>query len=131
MFMVSIRDCTQVYYFPNKIKLTKCLRDVLEDNVPDEFYLSERCLNGFAEHNKRHVAKGTGFIFKPKDGNEVAAALRANSALAPTDNTIKVVAQLVGGKWDKTLAQNGRVFDPSAIAPTQTAGGGVTLKQRY
>ncbi len=124
VFMVSIRDCDTTYYFPDKIKLTKCLRDVLEDNVPNEFYLSERCLNGFAEHNARHEAKGTGFIFKPKDGSEVAAALRANSALAPTDKTIKVVAQLVGGKWDNTLAQNSRVFDPSAIAPTQTAGGG-------
>ncbi len=126
VFMVSIRDCDTTYYFPDKIKLTKCLRDVLEENVPEEFYLSERSLNGFAEHNARHKAKGTGFIFKPKDGSEVAAALRANSALAPTDNTIKVVAQLVGGKWDKTLAHNSRVFDPSAIAPTQTAGGGRT-----
>ena len=130
VFMVSIRDCTQAYYFPDKIKLTKCLRDVLEDNVPDEFYLSERCLKGFAEHNARHEAKGTGFIFKPKDGSEVAAALRANSALAPTDNTIKEVAQLVGGKWDKTLAQSGRVFDTSAIAPTQTAGGGGNLETK-
>ena len=130
VFMVSILNCDKPYYFPQPIPLTKRLRDVLEDNVPEEFYLSERMLKGFEQHNANHEAKGTGFIFKPKDGSDTANALRANGALNATDNAIKVVAQLVGGKWDKTLAQNARVFDAAAIAPTQTAGGVAISKQR-
>ena len=130
VFMVSILDCDKPYYFPQPIPPTKRLRDVLEDNVPEEFYLSERMLKGFEQHNANHEAKGTGFIFKPKDGSDTANALRANGALNATDNAIKVVAQLVGGKWDKTLAQNARVFDAAAIAPTQTAGGGGNLETK-
>lgn len=96
VFMVSILNCDKPYYFPQPIPLTKRLRDVLEDNVPEEFYLSERMLKGFEQYNANHEAKGTGFIFKPKDGSDTANALRANGALSATDNTIKVVAQLVG-----------------------------------
>lgn len=120
VFMVSILNCDKPYYFPQPIPLTKRLRDVLEDNVPEEFYLSERMLKGFEQHNANHEAKGTGFIFKPKDGSDTANALRANGALCPSDNAIKVV----GGKWDKTQAHSSRVYDTAALAPTQTAGGG-------
>ena len=32
--------------------------------------------------------KGTGFMWQPKSGDDIANCLRANAALAPTDNTI-------------------------------------------
>ena len=54
----------------------------------------------------------------------------ANSSLAPTDNTIKVVATLVGGKWEKSHKCNGRIFSINGIAPTQTAGGGGNLETK-
>lgn len=130
VFMVSIRDCEQPYYFPKPIPLTKRIKDVLEDNVPEEYYLSERALNGLEKHNENHKAKGTGFIFKPKTGNDVANALRANGGLNATDNTVKVVATLVGGKWEKSHKCNGRIFSINGIAPTQTAGGGGNLETK-
>ena len=131
VFMVSVLDCDTTYYFPDKIKLTKCLRDVLEQNVPEEYYLSERMLQCMEAHNERHLAKGTGFIFKPKDGSsECATTLRANGALSATDNTIKVVAQLVGGKWEKTLDHSKRVISPDGISNAQTTymGGNIETK---
>jgi DNA (cytosine-5)-methyltransferase 1 len=130
VFMVSVRDCDATYYFPDKIKLTKCLRDILEENVPEEYYLSERMPQCMEAHNERHLAKGTGFIFKPKDGSEVATTLRANGALSATDNTIKVVAKLVGGKWEKTHDHSRRVISPDGISIAQTtcAGGNIETK---
>lgn len=89
VFMVSILDCEQPYYFPKPVPLTKCIKDVQEDNVPEEYFLSERMLKGFERHNENHKARGNGFIFKPKDGNEIANALRANGAFSPTDNAIR------------------------------------------
>ena len=88
VFMVSVRDCEQPYYFPKPVTLTKCIGDVLEYNVPEEYFLSERILKGFERHNDKHKAKGNGFIFKPKNGNDIANALRANGALSSTDNAI-------------------------------------------
>lgn len=106
------------------LRLTRRIKDVLEDNVPEDYCLSERMVQGFEKHNENHKARENGFIFKPKDGNDVANALRANSALAPTDNTIIVAATLVGGKWDKINDSAKRVYSTNGIAPTQTAGGG-------
>ena len=125
VFMVSVLDCEQAYYFPKPVPLTKRIKDVLEDNVPEEYNLSRRMLEWLEEHNWQCVCGDVrGFIFKPKSGNDIANALRANSTLCPTDNTIKVVATLVGGKWEKSHNCNGRVFSINGIAPTQTASMG-------
>lgn len=70
IFMISILDCEESYYFPKKMKLTKRLKDVLEDNVDEKYYLSDKMLEGFMTHNEKHQAKGTGFLFEPTDGGD-------------------------------------------------------------
>ena len=63
------------------------LKDILEKNVIDKYYLSEKMINGFLAHNKRHIEEKnqTGFNWKPTEGNKKAACLRANAALAATE----------------------------------------------
>jgi DNA-cytosine methyltransferase len=58
--------------------------------VDEKYYLSEKMINGFLSHNKRHIEEKnqTGFNWKPSDGNKKANCLRANAALCPTDNSI-------------------------------------------
>ena len=97
IFMISILDCDEAYYFPKKIKLTKRLKDVLEENVDDKYYLSDKMLEGFMMHNEKHQAKGTGFLFEPTEGGGTAKCLRANAALAPTDNAIIDTTKPIGG----------------------------------
>jgi DNA (cytosine-5)-methyltransferase 1 len=41
IFMVSILDCKSGFYFPNPIPLKVKLKDLLEDNVDESYYLSE------------------------------------------------------------------------------------------
>lgn len=90
VFMVSIRDCEQPYYFPKPIPLTKRIKDVLEDNVPENYDLSMHMMKWLEEHNWQCLCKETkGFMFKPKNGNDIANALRANGAFSPTDNAIR------------------------------------------
>lgn len=99
IFMISILDCDEAYYFPKKIKLTKRLKDVLEENVDEKYYLSDKMLEGFMMHNEKHQAKGTGFLFEPTDGEGTAKCLRANAALAPTDNAIIDTKPIGGGQF--------------------------------
>jgi DNA (cytosine-5)-methyltransferase 3A len=68
------------------------LKDVLETEVDDKYFLSETMINGFLQHNKRHIEEKnqTSFNWKPTQGNKKANCLRANAALCPTDNAIKV-----------------------------------------
>lgn len=64
------------------------LKDILEDEVEEKYYLSEKFVNGLLKHNENHKEKGTGFIWEPRDMDGKASTIRANAALCPTDNTI-------------------------------------------
>lgn len=93
VFLLSIRKDVDEgnFVFPKKFVLNEFLKDKLEDGVDDKYYLSDKSIEGFMGHNEKHEEKGTGFLFKPKDANkggQSANCLRANPAIAPTDNTI-------------------------------------------
>jgi DNA (cytosine-5)-methyltransferase 1 len=124
IFIVSIRKDIYEngirFEFPKKMKLEKRLKDVLEDEVDEKYYLSEKLLNGFMKHNEKHEAKGTGFIYEPRNVNGVASCLRANAALAATDNTIEVeqVGSLNTSDSFNGNPQVDRVYGVDGLAPT-------------
>ena len=64
VFLVSIRKDVDSgdFLFPEEFELTTFLKDVLEENVDDKYYLSEKSVEGFISHNDNHESKGTGFI---------------------------------------------------------------------
>ena len=68
------------------------LKDILESEVDEKYFLSEKIMTGFLLHNKRHIEEKnqTGFNWKPTTGNKKAACLRSNPALCPTDNSVIV-----------------------------------------
>jgi DNA (cytosine-5)-methyltransferase 3A len=68
------------------------LKDILEPEVDEKYFLSQKMIDGFLLHNKIHIEEKnqTGFNWKPTEGNKKAACLRANAALAATDNSIIV-----------------------------------------
>lgn len=57
VFVVSILGCQQ-YLFPNPIKLTKRLKDVLESDVDEKYYLSNKLIQGFLRKNDSFSKKG-------------------------------------------------------------------------
>ena len=142
VFIISIRkDIDKGYEFPESFPLELRLRDMLDDEVDEKFYLSTKCIEGFIRHRDRHEAKGTGFKWEVRDPDGVASCLRANSALAPTDNTIdaekiKQVGQLYPNSGNP---QAGRVYDADGISPAMdTCSGGnrmpkvaVAMRGRY
>lgn len=87
IFIVGFKNWRE-FRFPKKFPLDITLKDLLEDNVNEKYYLSQKMIDGFNRHKKRHKDKGTGFMWQPKSGDDIANCLRANAALAPTDNTI-------------------------------------------
>lgn len=129
VFAISIRkDLNKYFEFPKPEELKLRLKDVLENEVEEKFYLSEKCIQGFLKHNENHNAKGTGFVWKPRDLEGYATCLRANSALCPTDNTIAVNEAIKKGKGLKILEMfnpynNSKIED---IAPCQTTACGIT-----
>lgn len=90
VFAISVRKDidNNKFEFPKPFDSGIRLINVLDDVVEDKYYLSDKMVEGFIKHNAHHNAKGTGFIWQPRDKNGVASTLRANAALAPTDNTV-------------------------------------------
>ena len=91
VFLVGIRDDEDNNFrFPIEEQLTKRLKDVLEDNVNEKYFLSDKSIEHLIKHKEKHDEKGTGFGVELKDENSVASTLRANGALCPTDNHLKI-----------------------------------------
>lgn len=54
IFIVGIRDDSDNnFLFPKEIPLTKKLKDVLEDNVDEKYYLSDLAINGINNHERK------------------------------------------------------------------------------
>lgn len=130
VFVISIHGDYDFFLFPEPMELKLRLKDLLDDEVDDRFYLSDKAIQGFLKHNANHEAKGTGFKWKPTDVCGVAKCLRANGALAPTDNTVitqscKTIR--LGGLYDtdETKHQAGSIYDKNYLSPAlSTAQGG-------
>lgn len=83
IFCVSILGGGQ-YLFPNPKPLEKRLKDMLEDNVPEKYYLSDKMIKLFIKKEEK------GWKFKPKNENDkIANCLTARySKMGVTDNYI-------------------------------------------
>lgn len=90
VFMVSILNCEKAYYFPEPIQLTKCLNDILEDEVDEKYFLSDDAIRGYDRHAERYGGRGHNFGWKPTNGNVVANAVTTHAGSRPADNYIKV-----------------------------------------
>ena len=88
-FMVSVLG-DYWYEFPQKQKLEIKLKDVLEDEVDEKFYLSDKMLNFFVENSKNNEEKGNGFRFKPidKENAEVGKTITTRNGSRMDDNFI-------------------------------------------
>ena len=86
-FMVSILG-DYFYYFPKGFPLNERLKDRLEKNVDEKYYLSEDTVNSLELHKLRHEAQGHGFGWKPTDGGGYATTIKTESGYRPGSNFI-------------------------------------------
>lgn len=56
------------YQFPEPFPLERRLKDVLEPQVDEKYYLSDKIIEGFNAHKQRMEERGNGFGWKPTDG---------------------------------------------------------------
>ena len=115
-FMVSILG-DYSYSFPESVPLKLRLRDMLELEVDEKYYLSEKMVDYFAKHNEEHKKRGNGFIWQPRKLDGVASTIRANSSLAATDNTVIQIGNCMPSATRDNPNQ-GRVYDQDGISPT-------------
>lgn len=79
-FMVSILGDWN-YAFPEKKPLQIQMKDLLEENVGETYYITNEVLEYFTRHNEECKEKGYGFRFEPRERERaiVAKTLTTNS----------------------------------------------------
>lgn len=65
IFLLSIRNCDEDYVFPNDMPLTTKLGDLLESNVADKYFLSEKLITCFSSMKNRNGLI-RGLRFRPR-----------------------------------------------------------------
>ena len=87
VFLVGIRDDEDnSFRFPIEEHLTKRLKDILDDEVNDKYYLSEKLINSFITTSDKHKAKGNGFKFEPTFGEKESKTITTKSGSIIDDN---------------------------------------------
>lgn len=63
VYIVGIKDPEINFVFPGKSSLPgkEKLKEILNDSVPEKYYLSQKYYEGLMAHKKRHAKKGSGF----------------------------------------------------------------------
>lgn len=95
IFLVSIRDDGDLprFFFPQPFPLERRLKDVLEENVDERYYLSDKMIECFQKHTEVQIERGNGFRFEPQDGSKVAKSILTSPGTRPCDNYIEDVPE--------------------------------------
>jgi DNA (cytosine-5)-methyltransferase 1 len=107
VFLVGIRpDLPNTFRFPIGWSLDLRLKDVLESNVDEKYYLSDKMISCLEQHNENSKEKGRGFNFAPADPEGVAKCLRANTYKMDADHNYILDKKLIpyGTSQDQKLS---------------------------
>lgn len=115
-FMVSILGKYH-YTFPKKSKLKKKLKDILEDNVDEKYYLSDKMIEYFIYNSEKQKQNGNGFKFDPltKESN-VGKAITTNS-MRMDNNFISEDVEVIGNYMPSGHSAS-NIVDTDRLSPT-------------
>ena len=121
-FMVSILGDYN-YTFPKPIPLKLKLKDMLDDNVDEKYYLSDKMINFFVSNEQKQKETGNGFRFNVTNGDTIAKTITTSAGSRMDDNFIS--PKVLGGIGEKDSNKNtqwkqqNRVYDDNvSIAVT-------------
>lgn len=119
IFMVSILGGGS-FYFPEPMPLDRCLGDVLEDEVDEKYFLSNRMLTFLTSHNEERIKKGYGANFSVNNITGVAKTITTNPGSRPESNYIKQPICLNSKVNGKQPSLTDRVYSAAAATAVTT-----------
>ena len=121
IFIIGIRDDEDNdFTFPKPIPLTKRLKDVLEPEVDEKYFLSEKMFDYLTTRKDNFNNGNINF----KDENSVASTItKSSSSLDISDNIIRL-----GNVNPSGNGMNGNVFSENGISPTLSTNKGEGIK---
>lgn len=115
-FMVSTltKGC---FRFPGKKPLEKRLKDMLESNPDNEYYLTDDRIKYYQEVNDKRAKQGKSKLFRPLDMDDETAY----TVLTRRDRSICNFIKIVGHLNSFSFEENDRVYSVDGAAPTVNA----------
>lgn len=93
IFIIGIRDdVDNTFSFPKPFHLVKRLKDVLENEVDEKYFLSESNINALIKYNERQVENDRGFSAKFRDVKTVKTMDALKCGGGGKDDLIKIGA---------------------------------------
>ena len=155
IFMVSILDCPRAYYFPKPFPLTRRLKDVLEQNVAERYYLSDAAVARLTKNisncgSNRDLAVDKDSVartlcasmakittFDNYVAEPTIAAMRGRDKDNPndrgksTDNYTQRLELKPDGTYNTitSVAKDNLLIEPSVLSPVRTEYGKAIRKQ--
>lgn len=96
VFIVSIRkdidkfNFFEPFMFPRKQELKLRLKDLLESQVDEKYFLSDKMISFFAQNSHSQKEKGNGFTFAPSNGETIAKTITTRNGSRMDDNFISI-----------------------------------------
>jgi DNA (cytosine-5)-methyltransferase 1 len=123
IFIIGFRDEEDAvkFQFPKPVPLKLRLKDMLESNVDEKYFISETMLKWFQDHSSKNKAKGNGFNFKPTDVEGVARAINQrvykcgtedNYVLVEPEPQVLIQVRSEYGKEIRKDFEAGKIKDP-------------------
>lgn len=117
IFMVSILDCRRAYYFPKPFKLERRLKDVLEQNVEERYYLKEEQVEKLMAGLDREMVPKSGRVYSTEGISPTldASTPDHNRRVQIAESQIDTIGQL-------SSSQNSRIIGTEGISPAVING---------
>jgi len=121
IFIIGIRDdADNEFSFPKPFHLVKRLKDVLESEVDEKYFLSDKMLNYFDSRASNFNNGNINF----KDEESVASTITSSSkSLDISDNIIRLANVNPSGN-----GMNGNVYGDEGVSPTLSTNKGEGIK---
>lgn len=121
VFLISILDKKINFYFPKKIQLKKTLKDFLQKNVNESYYLNETQINSFVK--SKYTRNRLRLQIKPY--------IRTLCASGYKNPELVCVGNVTGGGYEKALISNRRVYSYNGIIPTITTNATTRVQPKF
>lgn len=118
VFTLSIKRGSKLvksYTRPEPRPLELKLKDILEDEVEERYYLTDEQVASFKADSDNQTAKGYGFAFKPRSTETYATTISTKAGQRKTDNFIKVIGRVEAIKGHDQIK---RVYGEDGMSPT-------------
>lgn len=96
VFLIGIRnDLPNSFVFPKGVPLKLRLKDILEDEVDEKYYLSSESIDNLMEHKRRNDEAGNGFGVKFNEEDGICSTIKIGGS--GKDDLVKIKSATASG----------------------------------